>query len=52
MALLVLSGVVSLGLAIRARHAGEPATRLLRLGVAGLLRQEAMERRTKSLRQV
>ena len=35
MVLLVLPGVVSRGLAIRARHVGEPATRQLLLGVDG-----------------
>ena len=49
MVLLVLPGVVSPDVAIQARHAGEPATRQLLLGVDGLPRQEVMERRTKSL---
>ena len=49
MVLLVLPGVASPNFAIRARHAGEPATRQLLLGVGGLPRQEVMERRTKSL---
>lgn len=52
MVLLVLPGVVSPGLAIQARHVGEPATRQLLLGVDGLPRPEVMERRTKNLRGV
>ena len=52
MVLLVPPGVVSRGLAIRARHVGEPATRQLLLGVDGLPRPEVMERRTRSLRGV
>ena len=52
MVLLVLAGVVSLGCAILALLVGEPATLELPLGVNGLLRREAMERKTKSLHEV
>ena len=48
----MLPGVVSLGVAILALLMGAPATLGMRLGVNGLLRQEAMERKTRSWHEV
>ena len=49
---LVLPGAGSLGFAILALLVGEPATVELSLDVNGLLRREAMERKTKNLHAV
>jgi len=48
----VLPGVVSLGFAILALLVGAPSTLGMRLDVVGLLRQEAMERKTRSWHEV
>ena len=48
----MLPGVVSLGFAILALLVGVPSTLGMRLGVIGLLRQGAMERKTRSWHEV